>query len=92
MNNNHIPQLIIDERMRQIEKDMLKLLGYELIEIKKNENIYTEISSHVDIFTCKIGDKLIIEPSQYDYIKSQLIDENNSKKSGTYIQCLRKLC
>ena len=52
MNNKNKTQLIIDERMRQIEKDMLKLLGYELIEIKKNENIYTEISSHVDIFTC----------------------------------------
>ena len=77
MNNKNKTQLIIDERMRQIEKEELKILGYELIEITKNEKIYTEISSHVDIFTCKIGDKLIIEPSQYDYIKSQLIDENN---------------
>lgn len=77
MNNKNKTQLIIDERMRLIEKQKLKELGYNLIEIKQSEKVYAEISAHVDIFTCKIGDKLIIEPSQYDYIKSQLIDENN---------------
>ena len=64
--------LIIDERMRQIEKEKLKELGYELIEIKQSEKVYQEISSHVDIFTCKIGNKLIVEPTQYDNIKRQL--------------------
>ena len=77
MNNKNKTQLIIDERMRQIEKNRLKLLGYELIEIKKNENIYTEISSHVDIFTCRIGEKLIVEPTNYNYIKTQVIDSEN---------------
>ena len=77
MKNNNISQVIIDERMRQIEKEKLKILGYELIEIKKNENIYTEISSHVDIFTCKIGEELIVEPSNYNYIKTQAIDSEN---------------
>lgn len=77
MNNKNKTQLIIDERMRLIEKQKLKELGYNLIEIKQSEKVYAEISAHVDIFTCKIGDKLIIEPSQYDYIKSQLIDESN---------------
>lgn len=77
MDNKCKSQLIIDERMRQIEKNRLKLLGYELIEIKKNENIYTEISSHVDIFTCKIGEKLIVEPTNYNYIKTQVIDSEN---------------
>lgn len=64
--------VIIDERMRQIEKEKLKGLGYNLIEIKQSEKVYQEISAHVDIFTCKIGDKLIVEPSQYGYIKSQI--------------------
>lgn len=36
------------------EKQTLKNLGYELIEIKKSTNVYPEISSHVDIFACKI--------------------------------------
>ena len=65
----NISQLIIDERMRKIEKDKLKELGYDLIEIKRNSNVYEEISSHVDIFTCKIGNKLIVESSQYKIIK-----------------------
>ena len=64
--------LIIDKRMRKIEKEKLKELGYNLIEIKQSEKVYQEISSHVDIFTCKIEEKLIVEPTQYDNIKSQL--------------------
>ena len=62
-----VKYLIIDERMRVIEKETLKKLGFELKEIKQNKEIYTEISSHVDIFTCKIGNKLIVEPSQYKF-------------------------
>lgn len=57
--------LIIDERMREIEKNKLKELGYELIEINESDEVYPEISSHVDIFTCKAGNKIIIEPTQY---------------------------
>ena len=64
--------LIIDERMRSIEKEKLKELGYKLIEITRSEKVYQEISSHVDIFTCKIGNKLIVEPTQYDNIKRQM--------------------
>ena len=60
-------KILIDTRMRQIEKDKIKELGYNLIEIKKNPKVYEEISSHVDIFACKIGNKVIIEPSRtYD--------------------------
>ena len=65
-------QLIIDERMRQVEKQKLKELGYNLIEIKARGNVYEEISGHVDIFTCKVGRKLIIEPSVYKSIKNEL--------------------
>lgn len=67
--------LIIDERMRKIEKEKLKKLGYNLIEIKQSEKVYQEISAHVDIFTCKIGKKLIVEPTQYNNIKTQLQEE-----------------
>ena len=73
-------QIIIDERMRKIEKDKLKELGYELIEIKQSRNVYEEISSHVDIFTCKIGHKIIIEPIQYKTIKEQLLYEIDAEK------------
>ena len=68
-------QLIIDRRMRKLEKEKLKELGYNLVEISRNPNVYEEISSHVDIFVCKIGRKIIIEPNQYG-----VISKNISKK------------
>lgn len=75
-----IMKLIIDGRMRQIEKLKLKELGYELIELKQSPNVYTEISSHVDVFTCKVGCALIIEPSQYEYLKTQLKYEETQEQ------------
>lgn len=61
--------LIIDERMRSIEKEALKKLGYELIEINNNNNVYSEISSHVDIFACKIKEKIVVDGTIYDNFK-----------------------
>lgn len=79
-------QLIIDERMRKIEKEKLRELGYSLIEIKQNNKVYEEISAHVDIFTCKINNKLIIEPKQYELIKSQFVNNNNIEKGKESIE------
>lgn len=68
--------IIIDERMREIEKEKLKSLGYELVEIKKSTCVYPEISSHVDIFACKINDKIVVEKSQYDNIIKKIKNKN----------------
>lgn len=73
--------LIIDERMRNIEKEKLRSLGYNLIEIKANKKAYAEISSHPDIFVCKIDKKLIVEKSQYENI-NQSIKQNNLIEQG----------
>ena len=78
--------LIIDERMRKIEKEKLEQLGYKLIEIKQSDNVYPEISSHVDIFTCKIENKLIIEPSQYIQIKSKLPPQYDIEQGKERVQ------
>ena len=78
--------LIIDERMRQIEKEKLEKLGYKLIEVKTSNSVYPEISAHVDIFTCKIGNKLIIEPSQYIQIKSKIPTQYNIEQGKEAIQ------
>ena len=81
-------RLIVDCRMRKIEKDKLKELGFELIEIKPSENVYEEISSHVDIFTCKIGNTIIIEPCKYvqilDKIENKNIKKGREKVSSKY--------
>ncbi len=74
--------LLIDERMRDVEKQTLKNLGYELIEIKKSINVYPEISSHVDIFACKVKDKIIIEKSAYKMLKNKLNNDENILISG----------
>lgn len=70
-------KIIIDERMRQIEKAKLKELGYELIEIKQSNKVYQEISAHVDIFACKIEKNIIVEPSQFNNIIFQLKEEKS---------------
>ena len=82
-----VSQLIIDERMRNIEKQKLKEQGYNLIEIKHNSNVYEEISSHMDIFVCKIGDKLIVEPSQFNNIKNQVKSEIDIRQGQ---ECITK--
>lgn len=73
-------KIIIDNRMRSIERTKLKELGYKLLEIKENKNLYPEISSHVDILACKVGEKIVVEPTQYanfqeyeNFIKGQEI-------------------
>lgn len=78
--------LIIDERMRKIEKEKLEELGYKIIEIKENQKVYEEISSHVDIFTCKIGNKIIIEPSAYEEIKKQISNETKIEQGSETIK------
>ena len=64
--------VIIDSRMRQVEKDFFKSLGYNIVEIKKSEKVYPEIASHVDIFVSQIDDILICEKSIYDYLKKKI--------------------
>ena len=39
-------------------------MGFEIIEVQTNSNVYTEISSHVDISVCKIENEIIVEPTQ----------------------------
>ena len=74
--------LIIDKRMRQVEKEKLKQLGYILIELEQNSNVYEEISAHVDIHVCKIGTKLILEKSKYKEIIRYLNKENFDIEEG----------
>ena len=54
-----VKTLIIDSRMRDFEKAKLIDLGYELLELQPNSNLYYEISSHVDIQCTHINVKLI---------------------------------
>ena len=57
-------KVIIDNRMRIIEKQKFKDMGYEIVEVQTNTDVYPEISSHVDIWACKVGNEIIVEPTQ----------------------------
>ena len=74
--------ILIDKRMRNVEKNMLKYLGYKLVPIETSNNVYAEISSHVDIFTTKIGDTLIVEKSKYDDLVFMIKDTEYNIISG----------
>lgn len=62
-------KLIIDNRMRNVEKNYLVKLGYSIIQLEKQVSMYEEISSHVDVFFAKITNKIIVEPNLYDIFK-----------------------
>lgn len=57
--------ILIDNRMRDIEKKKLCELGFKLEEVPTNENTYSEISSHVDIFSFKIKNTIVLDKSLF---------------------------
>ena len=48
-----IMKIIIDSRMREVEKEYLSRFG-ELVEIVPQDSVYEEISGHPDIFFTKL--------------------------------------
>ena len=70
-------QVIIDNRMLSIKKDMIRKLGYNIVELPCSDILYPEISSHPDIFCCKIKDKVIIEEKMYERINEKIYDKSN---------------
>lgn len=66
-------KIIVDNRMPKVIKEYFKSLGYIVIDLPKQENIYDEISSHVDIFFTKIDDFLV-------FAKNVKIDELDLNK------------
>ena len=75
-------ELIIDNRMRSIEKEALVKLGYKLIETNTNLKLYPEIDSHPDIFFTKIKNNLIVEESQFEMCKNSVKTKINIVKGS----------
>ena len=55
-------KIIIDSRMRKIEKEYISQFG-KIIELPYQNTVYDEISSHPDIFFCKINNTLFQAPN-----------------------------
>lgn len=70
--NLFMEKLLIDSRMREIEKEKLQELNYELISLESQERVYEEISSHVDVFFCKIKDKLVAEKEIFSLYQEKI--------------------
>ena len=58
--------IFVDRRIRKIEEDTLKKMGYKIIKVSYMNSVYEEISSHVDIFILKLDDTLIIQRKMYE--------------------------
>lgn len=69
--------------MRKIEKEKLIELGFKIIELPTNTEIYSEISSHVDIFGTKIKDEIVLDKSLYGKI---LTKYNNVLEGNSFVQ------
>lgn len=70
--------IVIDGKMRKDEKEYIRSLKADVIELTQNNGVYDEISSHVDIFCSKINGKVIFEKRLYSLLKSksQIFKEN----------------
>ncbi len=73
--------LIVDNRLREFEKNYFLDNKYHLIQIPKSDKVYFEISSHVDIFCAKLNNTLIFEPSVYNFLKSKISKEDLCDKN-----------
>lgn len=62
----------ISEHANRILKDALRGKGYKLIEIAGTDKVYDAISSHCDIYVCKICDGIIVAPVQLPLIREEL--------------------
>ena len=68
--------IIVDNRIRKIEMEFLNKLDRNILALPSINNVYEEISSHVDIYISKIKDTLIIEKAMYDNIKDKVLDND----------------
>lgn len=68
--------IIVDNRIRKMEMEFLNKLDRNILALPSINNVYEEISSHVDIYISKIKDTLIIEKAMYDNIKEKVLDND----------------
>ena len=64
--------ICLSENANILLKKSLRRKGYQLIEIKKNDAVYDAVSSHVDIYLCKLRDEFVIAKEQFPLILNDL--------------------
>lgn len=71
--------IIVDNRLREEEKKYLESFG-KVIIVPTQDTVYSEISSHPDIFISKIGNKIICAPCIYNYLKEHGVECTKGEK------------
>lgn len=65
--------ICLSENANNLLKEYLRNKKYELIEIRKTDAVYDAISSHCDIYMCKIWNELVVAPVQLSLIRGELL-------------------
>jgi len=73
----------LSENANIILKETLQSKGYRLIEIRKTGAVYDAVSSHADIYLCKVGGGLIVAPEQLPLIRDALTSNSTEFASGS---------
>lgn len=80
--NQNMSTVCLSEKTNSILKDALRSKGYEIIEIVGTDKVYDSISSHSDIYLCKICDQLVVAPVQLPFIREKLMENGTNYVSG----------
>lgn len=65
--------IFLSETANNKLKEYLRSKGHSLCEIKKTSAVYNAISSHPDIYICKLRDELVVSKDQLPNIENHLI-------------------
>jgi hypothetical protein len=63
----------LSENANKLLKNNLRAKGYELIEIRSTEAVYDAVSSHADIYLCRLPGEIIVAPVQLPLIEEELL-------------------
>lgn len=76
---------IVDKYLKEDMFKKLESFGFIVIKTKEIQSINSSLSTHPDIQVCKINDnKIIVEPSVYDYYEKHLSKYDIIVKSGRF--------
>ncbi len=64
--------ILISENANIILKDFLRNTGHILCEVVKTDSVYDAVSSHPDIYLCKLDDELVISMEQLPLLEKLL--------------------
>lgn len=72
--NNYMSIILISENANKILKDYLKNKGHILCEVVKTDSVYEAVSTHPDIYFCKLDDEFIIAKEQLPFMERLLTE------------------